>query len=82
MASPRTLARLDALIWTLIFGGLLVLVLGVASAEETRIGGWSLSLLGSIAAAAGVALIFVRARLRETPPAAAQSKATTTEENP
>jgi hypothetical protein len=38
MASARTLARLDALIWTLIFGGLLVLVLGIASHDEAREG--------------------------------------------
>ena len=29
MTTPRTLARLDTLIWTLIFGGLLLVVLGV-----------------------------------------------------
>lgn len=73
MPTPRALARLDALIWSLIFGGLFVLILGIASHDETRIGGWSLSVLGGLATAAGVVLIFVRARLRETPPPGAQS---------
>ena len=73
MATPRALARLDKLIWALIFGGLFTLVLGIASHDETVIGGWSLSVLGSLAAAAGVVLIYVRSRLRETPEPGAQS---------
>ena len=68
MASARTLARLDALIWTLIFGGLLVLVLGIASHDEARMAGWSLSVLGAITAAVGVVLIYVRSRLPEDKP--------------
>jgi hypothetical protein len=63
MASARTLARLDKLIWTLIFGGLLVLVLGIASHDEARIAGWSLSVLGGGVAAVGFVLIYVRSRL-------------------
>ena len=73
MASARTLARIDALAWVLIYAGLLTLVLGVASREETVVGGWSLSVLGTMAALAGVVLIVLRSRLRETPPGA-QSK--------
>ena len=73
MASARMLARIDALAWALIYGGLLTLVLGVASHDETAIGGWSLSVLGTMAALAGVVLIVLRSRLRETPPGA-QSK--------
>ena len=42
-------------------------------ADETVIGGWSLSVLGTIAAAAGVVLIYVRSRLKETPEPGAQS---------
>lgn len=80
MPSPKTLARLDALIWTLIYGGLFALILGIASREETVIGGWSLSVLGALAAAAGVVLIYVRSRLREAPPPGAQSTRNT--ENP
>jgi hypothetical protein len=74
MASPRTLARIDALAWVLIYGGLFALVLGIASHDETAIGGWSLSVLGTLAAIAGVVLIVVRSRLHETPPPDAQSR--------
>ena len=73
MATPRTLARIDNLVWTLIFGGLFLLVLGIASHDETAIGGWSLSVLGSLAAVAGVVLIYVRSRMREEPEPGAQS---------
>jgi membrane protein implicated in regulation of membrane protease activity len=73
MASERTLARLDVLAWTLIYAGLFALVLGIASHGHTVIGGWSLSVLGVVAAIAGVVLIVVRARLSE-PRDGAQSK--------
>lgn len=65
MASARTLARIDALAWILIYGGLFALILGIASHDETAIGGWSLSVLGAAAVIAGVVLIVVRARLKE-----------------
>jgi hypothetical protein len=78
MATPRTLARIDALVWTLIYGGLFALILGIASHDETTIGGWSLSVLGAIAAIAGVVLVFVRSRLHETPPGAQSTENTET----
>jgi len=74
MPSARTLARLDALAWALIYGGLFMLVLGIASHGETAIGGWSLSVLGTVAAIAGVVTIIVRARLPQAPQAPARDK--------
>ena len=65
MAAPRTLQRLQTLIWVLICGGLLTLVLGIATARTDGALGWSLAAGGGVAAAVGVALIAVRARLRE-----------------
>jgi hypothetical protein len=73
MPTARALRRLDALVWVLIFGGLFALILGIASHDEAAIAGWSLTAVGGLAAAAGVVLIFVRSRLRETPPPGAQS---------
>lgn len=68
MTSPRTLARLDVLAWVLIYGGLFLLILGIASHGQTAVGGWSLSVVGALAATAGVVLIVVRARLKEDRP--------------
>jgi hypothetical protein len=65
MATERTLARMDAIAWILIYAGLFTLVLGIASHGHTAIGGWSLSVLGVIAAVAGVVLIVVRARISD-----------------
>ncbi|MBY0410271.1 MAG: hypothetical protein K2Q97_09130 [Burkholderiaceae bacterium] len=63
-AAPQTLQRLHKLIWVLIYGGLLALVLGIAT---TRAGdaalGWWLSVGGTVVAAVGVLLIAVRARM-------------------
>ncbi|HEX7890719.1 MAG TPA: hypothetical protein VF522_15265 [Ramlibacter sp.] len=74
MPSARALKRYDNLVWALIFGGLLVLVLGIASHDEAAIAGWSLTVVGGMAAVAGIVMIFVRSRMRETPEADAQSK--------
>ena len=64
MSAPRSLQRLHHLIWALIYGGLLTLVLGLATASTDNVVGWSLIVVGGIAAAAGVVLIDVRARLK------------------
>lgn len=73
MASQRTLARLDALTWTLIYGGLFAIVLGLATGNAHLVAGWSLGVVGGCAVVAGVVLIVVRSRLRETPAPGAQS---------
>lgn len=67
MSDARLLARIDTLVWVLIFGGLFLVVLGLASHGQAQIAGWSLGVVGALATVAGVVLIFVRARL--TPPA-------------
>lgn len=64
MAAPQTLQRLQTLIWVLIYGGLLTLVLGIATARSDGALGWTLGGVGGLAAAAGVVLIAVRARLQ------------------
>jgi VIT1/CCC1 family predicted Fe2+/Mn2+ transporter len=81
MANERLLGRLDALIWSLIYGGLFLLVLGIAAHDQTEIGGWSLGVVGMLAAGAGAALVFVRARMSEAAPGA-QSKKTVPENKP
>lgn len=62
-ASPATLRRLDILVWVLTYGGLLLLVLGIASHDETPVGGWSMTLVGGVMAVAGIIVVVVRARM-------------------
>ena len=67
MAAPSTLQRLQKLIWVLIYGGLLTLVLGIATARTDASPGWVLMVGGGVVAAVGVVLIAVRARLKADP---------------
>ena len=67
MAAPSTLQRLQKLIWVLIYGGLLTLVLGIATARTDAFTGWVLMVGGGVVAAVGVVLIAVRARLKADP---------------
>ncbi|MNV57363.1 hypothetical protein D3C71_1496920 [compost metagenome] len=67
MAALRTLQRLHQLIWALIYGGLLTLVLGLATARTDEATGWVLMVGGGVVAAVGVVLIAVRARLQTDP---------------
>jgi hypothetical protein len=73
MASARTLAWVERLAWIAIYGGLFAIILGIVSGEVHVIAGWSLGVLGGIAVATGIVLIFVRSRLTETRPSGAQS---------
>lgn len=55
--------KLEKLIWILIFGGLIVLSLGLFVERQDTVFGWSLVVLGGAAAAAGVVLVWVRSRM-------------------
>lgn len=59
------LARLETLIWTLIYGGLLALVVGLFMGRREAGAGVELALAGAGVTLAGVALVYVRSRLRE-----------------
>ncbi|CAN7375720.1 hypothetical protein LJR189_002143 [Acidovorax delafieldii] len=67
MAAAHTLQRLHKIIWALIYGGLLTLVLGIATARTDATTGWVLMVGGGVVAAVGVVLIAVRARLKADP---------------
>ena len=62
-ASGKSIARLHGLIWILIYAGLLTLVLGLSAARIDPAIGWSLVAGGSIMAAVGFFLIWVRSRM-------------------
>ena len=63
-ASRRVVARLEALIWVLIYGGLLALVLGLSLERWDEAVGLALEVGGGVVAAAGVVLIYVRSRMK------------------
>ena len=67
MATPRSVGWVDRLAWVLIFGGLAALVLGLAARGFDAATAWTLIVAGGVAAAAGIALVWVRSRLREAP---------------
>ncbi len=57
----------ETLAWVLIYGGLLVASLGLFVQRAHDPLGWSLVVLGGLAAAAGVVLIVVRSRMTDPP---------------
>lgn len=66
-ASNKSIARLQALIWILIYSGLLILVLGLSAARIDHAVGWSLVLAGGTMTAVGFILIWVRSRMDGKP---------------
>lgn len=65
MASASTIARIERLVWILIYAGVLCLVLGVAVRDARAGTGIAMMVFGGVVAAVGVVLIFVRSRMRE-----------------
>jgi hypothetical protein len=59
------LLRMERAIWTLIYGGLLMLVLAYFAHEKQGVDVILLQIIGGVAVAAGVVLVFVRSRLHE-----------------
>jgi hypothetical protein len=57
--------RVEVLVWILIYGGLLVLGLGVALSRGGLDYGWTVSVVGVVLAIAGVVLVYVRSRMSE-----------------
>jgi vacuolar-type H+-ATPase subunit I/STV1 len=55
---------LEKLVWVLIYGGLLMVGLGLAVQRNDASLGWSMVGIGVIAAAVGAVLVWVRSRMR------------------
>ena len=55
--------KIEQLVWVLIYGGLLTLSLGVFVQRLHDPIGWTLTVVGALAAAIGAVLIWVRSRL-------------------
>ena len=56
---------IEALVWVLVYGGLLVFGLGVALSRGGLDYGWSVSVAGLVIAVAGAVLIYVRSRMSD-----------------
>jgi hypothetical protein len=67
MASKKTLLWVQRLVWIYIYGGLLSIVLGVFVARTDMVLARSMQGIGAVFVLIGVALIYVRSRLKETP---------------
>ncbi len=63
----RNLLRVDKLVWTLIFGGLLVLGPGVSLQRAGESWGWLVIVAGALAVVIGVILVWVRSRIPDPP---------------
>ena len=61
--SSQAIARLQQLIWVLIYAGLLGLVLGLAVQRSDDELGWTMVLVGGALAGIGIALIYFRSLL-------------------
>jgi hypothetical protein len=61
-------STIEALIWILVYGGLLVLAWGLSVQRSADALGYGLIVGGGFTAAIGFALIYVRSRMKETVP--------------
>ena len=59
---PKT-ARLHKMIWSLIFGGLLTVILGIFVGKTDDVVGWTMVAAGGVLAVIGAVLIYVRSKL-------------------
>ena len=59
---------IEKLVWVLIYGGLGVLSLSVFVARRTDTLGAVLTVVGAVATVVGVALVWVRSRMKADPP--------------
>ena len=58
-----SMARLHKIIWSLIFGGLLIVVLGIFVGRVDDATGWMMIAAGGVLAVIGAVLIYVRSTM-------------------
>ena len=65
-------ARVDVWVWVLIYGGLVLIALGLSVQRSSATLGWALAAAGFVLAAIGAVLVWVRSRMKDsnqgTPP--------------
>jgi len=62
---PKPHATLEKWIWILIYGGLFLVILGIATGRTEPATGWAMAVPGGGATLAGFVLIYVRSRLND-----------------
>jgi len=65
MASLKTIILVDKLVWYLIYGGLLMVLLGLILGSAGAGPNWLLMVGGFFMVFAGAVLLYVRSRLKE-----------------
>ena len=65
--SDPAMAKLHKIIWTLIFGGLLCVVLAIFVGKTDDTLGWIMAAVGLVFAAVGAVLIYVRSTMPSKP---------------
>ena len=65
MTSPKTIKRIDNLIWALIFGGLFIIVFALMLRQGGVGTHWPIAAVGAVLAVTGAVLIWVRSRLTQ-----------------
>ncbi len=63
MTQAKPHATLEKWIWILIYGGLFLLILGIATGRTDAALGWSMAVPGVLVAIVGAVLVYVRSRL-------------------
>jgi len=63
--SNRRLARMETLIWVMIYSGLLSVVVALFMPDADQDTSWVLMVVGGAVTAAGVVLLLVRSRMHE-----------------
>lgn len=62
---PKPHAKLEKWTWILIYAGLFLMTLGIATARTDTVLGWSMATPGALAAVIGVVLIYLRSRIKD-----------------
>ena len=65
MAGANPHAALEKWIWILIYGGLFMIIIGIATGRTEEVLGWSLAVPGAALTVVGAVLIYVRSRYKD-----------------
>jgi hypothetical protein len=67
MATAKPHATLEKWIWILIYAGLFMFIIGIATGRADAGFGWALAVPGVALTVVGIVLIYVRSRFKDSP---------------